>query len=132
MDNRIENSPSRQNLKKTRGVTRMRELAAEAEAARQAGIADLTEAVWKARGREPTATERRLIASAVSAEVEAAKLRRKGRSSLAQDRLVVRCVRSLGLEPPDTVRMPRPKPKSTRVPAEDFSGYIDAVAEGED
>lgn len=49
-------------------------------------------------GHEPSRRERLLIEFASAAAVEARLLRRKGKSSIEQDRLVCRTLRALGIE----------------------------------
>lgn len=49
-------------------------------------------------GRKATRRELLMIEATVAAAVEARKLRKQGRSSLEQDRLVCRTLRALGLE----------------------------------
>jgi hypothetical protein len=63
-------------------------------AEREALAAELTADL----GRKPTRREALMIESAAAAAVEARKLRKQGRSSIEQDRLVCRVLRALGLE----------------------------------
>ncbi len=85
-----------------RGRQRMRELIIEDETARQA-VAD---GLIRDLGRTPGAGELLLIESIASQVVEARKLRRQGRSSEMQDRLIYRGIARLGIkEGPATPRL---------------------------
>jgi hypothetical protein len=72
----------------------MRELLVEDEAARQA-VAD---GLVRDLGRTPSAAELLLIEGISSQAVEGRKLRRRGRSSEMQDRLVSRDLKRLGIK----------------------------------
>src|SRR5947208_9798731 len=79
----------------SRGWRRMRELAVEADAERQA-VAD---GLIRDLGRKPSTAEQLLIETTAAQVVEARKLRRQGKSSEMQDRLVYRGLTKLGIKP---------------------------------
>jgi hypothetical protein len=78
----------------SRGWKRQQELAVESATARQA-VAD---GLVRDLGRQPGAGESLLIESIASQVVEARKLRRQGRSSEMQDRLIYRGIARLGIK----------------------------------
>jgi hypothetical protein len=78
-----------------RGRQRMRELVVESEVERQA-VAD---GLANDLGRTPSTAETLLIETTAAQVVEARKLRRLGKSSEMQDRLVYRGLSKLGIKP---------------------------------
>jgi hypothetical protein len=93
VDSAALNSPNTAHDRLARGRRRARELAVEAELERQVGAAELERDL----GRPPSAAERLLIETTAAQVVEGRKLRRQGKSSEMQDRLVYRGLSALGI-----------------------------------
>ena len=81
--------------KRKRGAARMKQLAAEAEAERQA----LADEIIAGLGRPANALDRIAIESIASAAVRARQLRAAGRDDLEQQRLIAQLLRATGLRP---------------------------------
>jgi hypothetical protein len=82
-----------------RGWARMKQLAAEADAERQA----LAEEIIAGLGRPAGALDRIAIESIAAAAVRARQLRAQGRDDLEQQRLIAQLLRATGLRPDKAV-----------------------------
>jgi len=102
--------PPLSDAQRRRGQARMRELAAQAKAERQA----LADEIIRGLGRPATALDRIAIESIASAAVRARQLRAQGHDDLEQQRLIAQLLRATGLRPDKAV-----PPK-----AEDFSAEM--------
>jgi hypothetical protein len=78
-----------------RGQARLRQLAAEAEAEREAEAARLTAGL----GHPPTAIELIVIEQLAARTVAGRRLRRQGKDDTEQSRLIAQLLRSIGLKP---------------------------------
>ncbi|WP_050420312.1 hypothetical protein [Bradyrhizobium tropiciagri] len=88
-------SEQRKAAGRAHGLVRMREIAAEDKAKREALAAELLADL----GRTPTALDRVSISTLAATVVRADRLRSTGRSDIEERRLIVQLQRGLGLRP---------------------------------